>query len=195
MKWRTEAGKVLLESLVLSEKAKKFAIAREIHLANTFRFHINSISIIVTTILSIALGQEAINRFRIPRILIYRSAIRLFSLVIGFSVWCLVSEIFNYNWSVNADEAAVNQGEEYYEGAVEYYDKMRKRNAALYVLLGERGKSMFTKEGNVKGLFGTTSVPVIERLEYLDNLKNKSQESSTDSNKPKSQKSSSTSNQ
>jgi hypothetical protein len=49
---------------------------------------------------------------------------------------------------MNANEAAVNQEEDYFEGAIEYYDKMRKRNAALYdgsQKCGPRGQSMFTK--------------------------------------------------
>jgi hypothetical protein len=174
MRWRSEAGQQLIQSLVLSEKAKKFAIAREIHITNTFRVTVNSMNIMFSTFLSIALGQLAIHRFNIKS---GRLLTRIFSLMTGVIVYLFIDEVLTYNWNMNADEAAVNQGDDYFEGAIEYYDKLRKRNAALYELLGPRGQSMFTKEGNVKGwfggIFGTTSVPVIKRLEHFEEMKSK----------------------
>lgn len=83
--------------------------------------------------------------------------------------------MYSYSWNVSADEAAIAQGPDYYEGAVEYYNKILKRNAALHQLLGSVGRKKFTPEGEMKGLF--SSVPSFQkRLKLIYELKPEEEE-------------------
>ena len=158
---KSEALKKLIESLVLSEKAKKFAITREIHFADNYRVFSEMLNIMVSSFAAVGVGQQIILTMNIRGKYLVSFIFRLCSLVLGLGFWFLVRQSYTYGWNIAADEAAVNQGPEYYEGAVEYYQKLIQRNAALYELLGSEGPKRYTKDGEPKGLF--SSVPSLKK--------------------------------
>ena len=177
--------KKLIESLVLSENAKRFAITREIHFADNYRVVTEALNIMFSTMAAVGVGQSMILAMNLRRKYILSLIFRICSLVLGIGVWFLIRQLYTYDWNKTADVGAVEQGNDYYEGAIEYYQKIMQRNAALYQLLGSEGPKRYTKNGEPKGLF--TSVPSLEKRlkninEFKEEMDSKSNENNNESN-------------
>ena len=82
------------------------------------------------------------------------------------------------NLQEKADEKAISHGEEYYDGAFEFYGKLLQRNKAFRKLLGKNdGPKYFTDEGDemfslMKFLFRSRQLPITERFNRINDLKN-----------------------
>ncbi|CAG2179498.1 unnamed protein product [Oppiella nova] len=126
-----EALNQLIQSLVLSENAKKFAITRELHLCNNDRVINGMLTTIFTSFLGIGVAQQIILSTRIRRRHFQSLGLRLVFLGIGVFLYLVVREMCYYSWMSSADKAAIAQGEAYYDGAVEYYNKLLQREQAL----------------------------------------------------------------
>lgn len=152
---KSDALRQLKEALYLSDKAKRFAITREIHLSNNFKVVFEAMIIAVSMLFGVGLGSHFIVTRNIRRNLLVSFVIRLLSAAFGLCLWFISRQMCYYSLNCSADECAVNQGTDYYEGALEYYEKQMQKNAALYALLGESGRKKFTEDGEEKGLFST----------------------------------------
>ena len=179
---KLDALNQLKEALVLSDKAKRFAITREIHLTNNFRVFTETVNILVSSLLGVGLGSHLIIKKNIRQRYLLSFAIRLSFATLGVCIWFIVRQAYHYSWNVAADAKAIHQGSDYYEGALEYYQKVMQKNAALYVLLGNEGQKMYTEDGEEKGLLST--VPSFKkRLEKIEEMNPKDDEQKEDENK------------
>ena len=173
VRWRSEEGQQLIESLVLSDKAKKFAIARHIHLANNLTLFIDCLNVSLSTIVGLGLAQVAIKRIKVfGKSLGPQVVFRGLSLILGFFVWMKLNQINNYYSGLRADKRTVSLGDDYLNGAIEYYNKLKIRNASFNKLMREEKiKMVFNEDGEVKGLLTAYLLTIGRRLDYLNALK------------------------
>ncbi|CAG2165164.1 unnamed protein product [Oppiella nova] len=171
-KWRSEAGQAFIKSLVLSPNAKKYAIAQRIHSANNVNLFADCLNITVSTAVALGLAQELINRVKSLKTFGQRFVVRSVSLIIGYCLWSTFNQTINYWSSLRADKRTVSLGDDYLEGAVEYYRKLKTRNAAFYRLTeDDSGWKVFTADGEDRGLLSARLLTISRRLNYLNQLK------------------------
>lgn len=96
--WDSVAGRKLKETLVLSENAKRFAIAQKINEGNTFRIHIGLIGISTSLILGFIMGDKLIWKLLRQRHWLIRLYARVFTLALGFLGYILLRDACQYYW-------------------------------------------------------------------------------------------------
>lgn len=173
MHWTAPDGMSLASSLVLSDAAQKFAIAREISFSSTqlvsTHAALNGVSIFTLYYLSYLFNRRA-NLFTRPlklRVVLYG----LLGSIVG-TMWLFLKDFTTYKSELQADDEAAAISEEYARGAVEFYNKTLQRNVALRSLLGSDGPKSYTAAGNLKETFRTKHVPyVVRRDNALARLK------------------------
>lgn len=168
----SQAGQQLLDSLILSDNAKKFAIAKEIHLNDNFRLHGNTVTIAMCCLFGTLAPGGIIDRFRLNRrSFALKSLIHLTCYTTAYIVWRLYYDPMNYFIQLNADQLAAKQGVDYYEGAIEFYKKMLQRHKACRTLFGEKGAQFFDSDGEIKSILRFKNVPIRTRLAKISDLR------------------------
>lgn len=160
--WSSPDGQALESSLILSDAAQKFAIAREISKAASHKVTwdcvLNVSALFTVYYLAYSFNRKA-NLFKRPLSL----RLGLYSILgsIVFTTWLFIKDFSNYHLEQSADEKAASISEEYAHGALEFYTKILQRNLALRSLLGEEGPKLFTASGNAREIFRTKHVPFV----------------------------------
>ena len=154
-----------LESVILSEDAKKFLIAREI-----FR-GIHCRHLYEAVIPVVVLGVSAPVLFGI-KIGVTRSKILLKGFVALLSistllmVYFLVGDFWRRRTEKLLDVSAVQLGINYAQGGVEFYDKALQRHVSLRELMPD-GKKLYNLKGeSFPSLFREKHVPTSKRRDY-----------------------------
>jgi len=146
-----------LNSLVLSDSAQKFAIARHL------MYFKDNWAIIESLLSPIFVFFGYILCMKGPNLLVNNRGslsiahlFRFHLLAIGFTwilcklTWSQLMHIITFS----VDQKAASISKEYSQGAVEYYAKERDFNMATRILLGNKGERFFTALGNRKdGVF------------------------------------------
>lgn len=168
----SEFGQQFLKSLILSEAAKKYSIARELILTDNHRIFIKSILSPVILMPMYALGSYIYNILP-PN----PARVRILALVllsnIGVLVWIFMRTAIENFYQKKADEKVCDIGEEYIKGGIEYYETLIQRNLALRNILPD-GENMYSKEGDqIEFISELSELPITYRKRYLENrLKN-----------------------
>ena len=158
--WTTPEGMLLESSLLLTDSAKKFAIARELEMASSHQVTIQSTINCSCSLLYYYLAYS-FNRkgrtFERPRSIRFV----LYALLGMFTttLWLFASDFCNLQLEERADRQASDLGVDYTRGAVEFYTKTLQRNIALRSLLGDDGRSLYTTTGNDRVIFRTPHLP------------------------------------
>lgn len=170
VQWRTPEGISLQESLVFSDEAKKFAIARELAHLNTAEPFINGL--FTSSILFMCYTISSTVNFKLNLYAKTRGLrIVLYGLVSAFSyaTWILCKDVSCVSYETSADETAANINENYAKGGLEYYEKILKRNIALRSLMGEKGEALYTAYGNDQVVLRTQHMPFTTRRDFMKN--------------------------
>lgn len=160
--WSSPEGLALESSLILSDSAQKYAIAREMAKANTHHVAIqtglNGAAVFVYYYLTYTFNRRA-NMFARP----LKLRVVLYSLLgsIAFTTWLFLKDFTTYRWEEKGDEKAASVSEEYAQGALEFYSKILQRNLAMRSLLGDEGPKLYTSSGNDRETFRTKHVPFV----------------------------------
>lgn len=166
--FQTAVGRDLLNSLILSEKAQKFAIAREIHACRTPYPYVFGSFALLGTLLSYSLASAMNTKFdlfRLPRTI--RVIMYVLTSAIGLTTYCMVKDATNYYYDKVADESACEMGKDYILGGIEFYEKIMARNVALRSALGEKGKKLYTSFGNEEVFLRTPKMPLSAHLDLV----------------------------
>ncbi|KAJ6216782.1 hypothetical protein RDWZM_007939 [Blomia tropicalis] len=154
--------KKLFESLILSESAKKYAIAHELFWLSSSYLFVKTANILLCTIGSFLLAPTVNRKLGftgrkklIPRLSIGLLCFTLVTVLAGSIIDQLLDEIYDIRALKQTLQQAPN--DEYRRGAEEYYSKLIERNCALYELLGPYGSQFYTEDGRTKRLFGLMS--------------------------------------
>ena len=141
---------VFTTSLILSDDAKRFAVAREIERGKTDGYRWNGVIMpvhIAITYLLCRLGNRKAMLFR--RAPIYRLA--MYQLVGGIMAFSAVfmKDVIKYNLESVLDNKACGLGIGYARGGVEYYDKQLKNHIALRTLMPDnKGQKLYNLKGD-----------------------------------------------
>lgn len=165
----SESGQKFMESLILSEPAKKFSIARELILTDNFRVFIKSILFPMTLFPMYAIGSYIINLLPANPIPIRVLAFFLLCNV-GVFIWLLVRTVTENLYQIDADEIVGNINEEYARGGIEFYEKLIQRNLALRSII-PGGETIYSEKGDQLGLIPVLSeLPFSYRKKHLEQL-------------------------
>jgi len=169
---KSEFGQQFVKSLILSERAKKYSIARELLLTDNHRILIKSVLSSVVLIPMYALGSFIYNGLPPNPARVRALALVLLS-NIGVIVWFLIRTATENFYQKKADEKLCDIGEEYIRGGIEYYETLIQRNLALRNILPD-GENMYSKQGDqIEFLSELSELPLTYRKKYLENrLKN-----------------------
>ena len=175
--WDTRSGKKLLETLIMTDKEQKFAIAREIHMTANYRRLISPSMFAACVICGFTAKAYLIRHPQYEKLspTVTRSAKGAIILVC-LMTFVILRDAMNLYYEKNADLRAANTAPEYYEGAVGYYAKMLQRGKAYRALMGDEGPKYFTPDGDEKRPFWhylivQRSHRIVDRLKQLqDNM-------------------------
>lgn len=169
--WDSDAANSLIDSLVLSNDAKSFAIFREIYAANT-----NSV-----LLFSLFKGGIVYSTYLTGKLLSHRQewiyylkpwARVVFYGVIGVAlslVYIGISDIYSCWNDKNMDTSAIKQGINIINGGIEYYDKQLQRNVALRHLMGGEGPPLYEVTGNFVQSIRRQHLELTSRKRFLVN--------------------------
>ncbi|GFG35324.1 hypothetical protein Cfor_10320 [Coptotermes formosanus] len=165
--WGSEAGKNLLQAMVLSEEARKFAIGREIAYAQTPYVYTDSIfpPLVITSMYAFTTNcNKRLDFFKRPfalRAILY-TLIGLF----GFGSWAFMKDFTTVYYENQVDKEMCALGESYIKGGIEFYSKLLNRNIALRKLMGKKGEKLYTVTGNDQYMLRQLHMPLTLRKEY-----------------------------
>lgn len=164
---KTESGQMFMESLIFSESAKKYSIARELILTDNLQILFKSVSLPLTLIPMYALGYILISSLPVKPLKIRALAFFLLCNA-GIFIWLLVRTAIENYYQYDADKNVCNISAEYILGGIEYYEKLIKRNLALRNILPD-AKNIYSEQGNKLGLISILSeLPLTYRKKYLE---------------------------
>jgi len=155
-----------VESLVLTEKAKKFVLARELERASTAHFQVPAIAMPLNLI-CMYVGAKKVNSAL--RLFYMHPSIRVAAYTLQAMFWGALSvtllDMHKRKVERKVDEGASSKGAEYAEGGVEFYSKIIQRNIALRNLIpGDKGKKEYNLKGeHFRGLFRNKHLPFSQR--------------------------------
>ena len=173
--WKSADGKSFLASLILSDKAKKYAMGEKIAIAKSYECLITHLNVLVSALYSvIALFKVEIvlqdnKRFSFNQ---RYSIALLFSACLFVFFFCVFKSLADQTSNKAVDqyleECKLNQ--DYIDGGIEYYTKIQARNLAWRNFLGLNGSSVFKTNGDqVKYLSKRYAVSeMIEKIAEFD---------------------------
>ncbi|XP_046421749.1 transmembrane protein 177 [Neodiprion fabricii] len=167
--WKSVAGQNLLSSLLLSEEAKKFAIAQKVLRCQSHEIWVNCILPMLCTAFAYAIAQRAnvmldsLYRPPIVRICLY-SFVGMFSI----ATWGALKDFSTIQYDNECDEELCKLGKDYIKGGQEYYGKILERNVALRSLLGDYGAKLYSVSGNQRFFLRQKGMPLVYRKLYFD---------------------------
>lgn len=161
-----------MESLILSERAKKYSIARELMLSDNNRIFFKSLLSFVVLIPIYVLGNF-IHKGLPPKPVNVRTLAIFLLCNVGVLIWVLIRTAVENFYQKKADETLCNISEEYIKGGIEYYGKLIQRNLALRSIL-PGGENMYSKHGDQQEFISIFSeLPLTYRKRCLEqSLKN-----------------------
>ncbi|XP_076461933.1 transmembrane protein 177-like [Babylonia areolata] len=185
--WDSATGKQLLDSLVLSEKARQFAIARDLFYVHTFHMYVKAGLMGVSCFSAYWLGAAVNTVYGLSRRLPTASRVVIYSFFAGMgaTVYCFASDSYNWFRDRKVDKQAAKLGLEYAEGGVEFYNKQLQRNMALRALLGSEGGKRYTAYGNDIHFWRSPTMPLTSRRDGLQEIVKSLEEVDSSSELPK----------
>lgn len=167
--WHSAAGQQLLHSLVMSEKGRQFAIARDLFYIHSHHMYFRALLVGGSFISAYWLGAAANMTYGLSRRLPTASRVIIYSLFagVGATLYCFASDKYGWHRDRKVDRQAAELGLDYAEGGLEFYSKLLQRNIALRALLGPGGGKSYTAYGNDIHFWRSPSVPLTSRRDAL----------------------------
>lgn len=169
--WFRPDAKQLLDSLILSDDAKKYAIGREIIMTDNKFIYTESIALAAisaayyatTFKINETLGMLKRSRFR--RFVVY-------SIVGAFywGLWAMQRDALTRHFEYTSDKKLSEINENYVKGGLEFYNKTLQRNMALRSLLGDKGNKVYTLKGNENSFFREKHLPNTQRKYFFEDI-------------------------
>jgi len=161
----SETGKSFAASLVMSDDAKKFALAREIERTKMqpFIFHgtLSTCFILLNYNFARIINKRLELFSRPPMFRMYLYLGLPPTMILSYF---LLKDGYNRYIDKELDRRTAGLSPEYAKAGVEYYDKLLTRNVALRELQGEAGKSVYTGKGDViQGIIRQKTATLTER--------------------------------
>lgn len=167
--WNSENGQKFSNSIIMSNKAKKFAIAREIYYAADHSISIEC-GLLMFNLSAVYCAYFAMNGlYRLDQKMKLFGKIFLASsfYLMALGSYLFINDIYQRRRDRKVDAKTAKLGKDYIEGGIEFYNLLLQRNAALYTLLGEDGKKIYTPFGNTTISVRMKSLPITARRDFM----------------------------
>ncbi|XP_044752767.1 transmembrane protein 177 [Coccinella septempunctata] len=167
--WETEAGKKLLKSLIISENAQNFAIAREIKMRETPKLMIDTFFATTCSFATYALSRSINTTYNLyAKPLVVR--LIMYSLVTCFTLgnYFFVKDYSQVHYEQIIDKELKEKSPELAEGGKEYYTKLLLRNICLRSILGKEGERLYSPLGNENSFIRMKTLPLMQRREFFE---------------------------
>lgn len=166
--WETDDGERLLRSLIVSENAQIYAIAREIQMRQTPKYFIDLIASMGMFMGAYSVGNHMNNKYN----LFAKSRFVRFILYGLLGSFAFVSYLFikdaNQLYFENKiDTFLKNKSPVFQEGGKEFYDSILNRNIALRSIMGKVGEYHYTTAGNENYTFRQKHLPLVQRKAFF----------------------------
>ncbi|XP_037949768.1 transmembrane protein 177-like [Teleopsis dalmanni] len=164
--WNSESGKLLEESIVLTEQEQIFSFCKSILQLQTHKILMNSIFPSITFIGMYAVGNYVNlrnNFYARPlalRLVMY-SILGLF----GLGSWSFMKDFNQVTYDADIDKKLCELGPDFVEVGTTYYEKLLKRNMALRALLNN---DQYTAKGNENYLIRQKTIPLTLRKSFFE---------------------------
>jgi hypothetical protein len=169
--WNTDEGRLLEQSLILSDNAQKFALAREISMVDTHHIYIysaiHSMSLLLYYFLAMAANDSFYGLYKPGS---FRFTVYTLVAAFTYGVWAVSRDLLTKHYEKYADERAASLGLNYAKGGAEFYTRIIQRNVAIRGLMGKDGDSLYTQFGNDVELLRQRHVPFSERKLNAENI-------------------------
>ena len=170
--WNSEHGEKFADSLILSNNAKKFAIAHEIYYVLDQHIGWDSCLLLVN------FGAAYCGYFALKEFYQLKRRVSLFSRMtilgtfglVALGVYNFMSDIYQRRRDWKSLKNTSRLGTDFIEGGIEFYNKLLQRNSALYHLLGEKGSKLYTITGNEKISFRMKHLPITYQRDMLKEI-------------------------
>lgn len=171
--WKSKSGKMLLNSFILSDAAKKFAMAKEIHFADSFRFYGHCFIVYFCGLTGFFLTNFLLKKNGIiNRPFLTLSPIYSLSIFVTYILYLVIQGIADDYIHHEVDLRTIKSyNKDYINGGIEYYQKLLQRNKALRDLLGEKGLQMYNPDGDEISTLFEHPQSLVKKIEFLKKFK------------------------
>ncbi len=170
--WEGEAGQSLQNSIVLTEKAKRFMIAREIQYTNSNHLYGTATLLTGSCLVAYTTGFYVNRGFQLQRIMKRWARGIVFTAIAGAYgvLFKVLYDAQQCRRDRKADKKTAAMGVNYLEGGIEYYTKVLNRNMALRKLMGPEGEKLYTIYGNKVSTWSDPTVQLTARRDLMVKL-------------------------
>lgn len=167
--WDSDAAKKLSNAMVLTDKAKAFAIAREINYACTYHVYVDSILKAGFLMMAYSAGFMINRKFGLKQRMRIGGRGGVYSMlgIVASLMYMTISDTYTCWRDNSVDKRTANMGWAYAEGGLEFYLKSLERNVALRELMRAEGKVVYTAYGNDVSTVRRSTVQLTERRDAL----------------------------
>jgi len=167
--WNSERGEALLKAIVLSDRAKGFAIAREINYARSYHLHVETFLRSLFCVLAYSCGSIMNRLLKFNQRLRPWARFSTYSFIgaFWFLLYVVSADTYHCFRDNSADRKAAALNRLYAEGGVEYYTKLLARNQAIRTMMGSEGPKKYTAYGNVVSTWRRDHVQLTTRRDNV----------------------------
>lgn len=170
MPWGTDEADLFLKSLILSEKAQLYGIAREIKMSQTPKFQLECVYASFPVVSYYGVTNYFNRKFNLyVRPLAFRLVLYLLSGTLVIGQYIFIKDFTQTYFERQVDKELKEKNVIFAEGGREMYGKLMARNIALRDLLGASGKKTYSSLGDELSLFRQKHVPLTERRLFFEN--------------------------
>lgn len=167
--WETQEADLFLESLILSEKAQLYGIAREIKMSQTLKLLYECIYSSLPVFAYYGVTNHFNRKLNLyVRPLALRLVLYALASVLAAGQYFVLKDFTQQYFEKEVDKELAEKNAIFVEGGRETYGKLMARNVALRELMGNAGKKAYTALGNEQTLIRQKHVPLSERRLFFD---------------------------
>lgn len=168
----SESPKDLGEALILSNKAKKFAIAREVFLAKSYHKFMPLLFMFSSGFLTYTVWYYLEKPLKSKALI--RNCVHIFGILLMVKLYLEMMIVYTRRLERKVDVAACKMEEDYAEGGIEYYDKLIKTQQVVSLLQNEKELSIIDQMLRTVSSFSRSRHLTLEdRRKTVENYVNK----------------------
>lgn len=174
VEWSSEHGKILQDSLVLTDTEQVFGITRSILMVKTHKLLIESFYPPICFMFIYGVGYYINEKMRLHgRPLAIRLCLYAILSVFGFGLYSFMKDFTQVHYETYVDKILADIAPEFIDTGIAFYDKLLKKNVALRNLSGE---NIYTASGNENYMLRQKSLPLTIRKAFFEMKKKELEE-------------------
>jgi hypothetical protein len=169
--WSKGSARQLLESLVLSDSAKHYALLRELNSVQSPTLLLKALLIPCLVALAVVIAETVthvgISSGKLTKL---RQLHMVYATIFSLALikYLLAQYYLNQEADLQLEMDVIRGGDlNVINGGVEYCEKLLKRNLAFRYLLGSEGPKYFSNTGNQVHRFGSSHLSITDRVQML----------------------------